>query len=220
MTLDTDAPEPRNPEWASYERWLLSDEPSRVWQRASFDTWRAENGKARRWMARHLRIPADDARAWFALAGFAPIELQGAWHIAAAVPAPDPFNHDSQPGADVVIVNPDTNAAALLGETGPALVLPHPQPEALQVHTDALQWLRAWADERVIFFERRRQAIATARIIPTFQGEPPAALAIGDINKVPWHQIYARTIRADFAHAQAIRRAMFRAADLPRVEAA
>lgn len=219
MTAD-ETPEPRDPAWAAYERWLKSDEPSRVWQRASFAMWAADNARPRRWLARHLRVPLDDARAWFALAGFAPIEIAGAWHIAACVPAPDPFDPDAVPGGEVVIVNPETKTATILGDPAPAIVAPSPQPDTLTVHTDPLQWLRAWADERIIFFERRRLAIETARIVPSFVGEPPAALVVGDVNKAPWHTIYARTIRADFSHAKAIRRAMFRAADLPRVEAA
>jgi hypothetical protein len=71
---------------ALHYRWLLSDSPSRAWQRASFDMYLAEGRKALRWMAKALKIDAGDPRAWFALAGFAPMEIQGTWHIAAAVP--------------------------------------------------------------------------------------------------------------------------------------
>jgi hypothetical protein len=203
----------------AYIRWLTSDEPSRAWQTASNAMW-AGDRRPLRWMARHLRVDPADPRAWFALGGFAPMEIAGTWHIAAPVPAPDPFSSSSFPGDDVVIVDPEANAAALLGDPGPALVAPTPQPDSLFVHTDPLKWLRAWADDRVVFLETRREAFERARIIPTFSGQPPAALAIGDLSLVPWPQIYARTITADFEHHKTIKRAIFKAADLPRVEAA
>lgn len=204
-------------ETAAYLRWLKSDEPSVVWQRAH----NAMLGTRRpfRWMARHLRIDPDDARAWFALAGFAPLEIDGRWHIAAAVPAPDPFT-DPMPGDEVVVVDPEAKTAALLGEPGPALILPHPQGASLFVHTDPMAWLREWADARVVYLETRRDSIARSRIVPRFNGEPPSALAIGKIDEISWAGILAPTIRADFENYRAIRRAIFRAAHLPRVEAA
>lgn len=202
-----------------YARWLLSDAPSRTWQRASFA---ATTGARRplRWMAKQLRIDPDDARAWFALAGFAPMELDGTWHIAAAVPAPDPFDPDSFLGDDIVVIDPAANTAQLLGDPAPTVISPQPQPDTIFVDTDPMKWLRAWADERVIFFETRRDAIARRRVLPRFTGEPPAALAIGPVAEVPWHRLYAKTIRTDFEHAKAIKRAIFRAANLPTVEAA
>ena len=204
---------------AEFLAWCGSDDPSRAWQTASFAM--TENpSKARGWMARQLRIDPDDERTWFALAGFAPMEIDGDWHIAAICPAPDPFDPDCFSTGDVVAVNPETGAARLLGEPGPVLVLPRPQPESLFIHVNALRWLREWADERVLHFERRRQALSGTRIVPTFFGEPPSALAIGDIDRINWGGVYARLIRADFSHHKAIKRAIFRAADLPRVEAA
>lgn len=204
---------------AAYLRWMASDEPSQAWLRASSAMW-AGSRKPLRWMARHLRIDPDDPRAWFALAGFAPLEIADAWHIAAAVPAPDPFSSDSLPGETVVAVDPETGKASVLGDPAPALVAPSPQPESLFIHTDPLKWLRHWADERVVFLETRRDMIARSRIVPTFSAQPPTALAIGSIDEVPWAGLYARTIRSDFEHHKAIKRAIFRVADLPRVEAA
>lgn len=202
-----------------YARWLLSDAPSQVWQRASFA---ATTGDRRplRWMAKQLRIDANDARAWFALAGFAPMQLEGKWHIGAAVPAPDPFDPDSGPGDDIILIDPEANTASVLGDPAPTIIAPQPQPDTIHVHTDPMKWLRSWADERVIFLETRRDAITRGRIVPKFSGEPPAALAIGPVAEVPWHRLYARTIRTDFEHAKAIKRAIFRAANLPSVEAA
>lgn len=203
-----------------YARWLCSEEPSRAWQVAAFAAHAAPDRRPMRWMAKQLKIDQRDPRTWFALAGFAPMEVDGRWHIGAVVPAPDPFDHDQWSYGDVVVVDPETGRAAVLGDTAPAIVAPSPQPESLFVHTDGLKWLRAWADERVIFLEKRRDAIERRRVIPTFIGEPPAALAIGDIAKVPWSRLYAKTIKADFEHTRAIKRAIFRAADLPTVEAA
>jgi hypothetical protein len=204
-----------------YCTWLRSERPSRAWQRAAFAA-HGNPGDRRplRWMAKHLQIDHADPRTWFALAGFAPMRINDAWHIAAVTPAPDPFDEDSFSDGEVVLVDPETRRTSLLGDPSPSIIAPHPQPDAITVYTDGLKWLRAWADERVIFFEHRRSAIERSRIIPTFMGEPPAALAIGDINRVPWSRLYAKTIRADFEHAKAIKRAIFRAADLPTVEAA
>jgi hypothetical protein len=203
----------------AYAGWLTSESPSRAWQTAAFA---ASSGDRRplRWMAKHLQIDHADPRAWFALAGFAPMKINNTWHIAAITPAPDPFDHDSISDGDVVLVDPETRRTTLLGDPSPTIIAPSPQPDTLAVFTDGLKWLRAWADERVIFFEHRRDAIARSRIVPTFSGQPPAALAIGPVAKVPWARLYAKTIKADFEHAKAIKRAIFRAADLPTVEAA
>jgi hypothetical protein len=203
----------------SYLRWLLSDAPERVWQRASFAMWNGDR-KPLRWLAKHLKVDPTEERAWFALAGFAPLLLGETWHIAAATPAPDPFDPDSSPGDTVVIVDPASGKASVVGDPGPALVSPSPQPESLFVHTDGLRWLREWADARVIFLETRRQAIAQRRIVPRFCGEPPSAVAIGPINKLPWAGLYARRVRVDAEHAKTVKSAIFRAANLPRVEAA
>lgn len=208
-------------ELIAYSQWLASDTPSRAWQRAAFAAHGVPGDrKPLRWMAKHLQIDHTDPRTWFALAGFAPMSINDAWHIAAISPAPDPFDHDSFSDGEVILVDPETRQASILGDPSPAIVAPSPQPDAITVLTDGMKWLRAWADERVIFFEHRASAIARARIVPTFSGEPPAALAIGDISRVPWSRLYAKTIRADFEHAKAIKRAIFRAADLPTVEAA
>lgn len=203
-----------------YARWLTSETPSRAWQKAAFAAATSNDRRPLRWMAKHLQIDHTDQRAWFALAGFAPMEINAVWHIGAITPAPDPFDHDSFSDGDVVLVEPESRRTTLLGDTAPAIVAPSPQPDALFVHTDGLKWLRAWADERVVFFERRRDSIERSRIVPTFSGEPPAALVIGDIKRAPWAQLYAKTIKADFEHAKAIKSAIFRAADLPIVEAA
>lgn len=204
-------------EAVSYLKWLKSDEPSVVWQRA----WNVtlDTRQPLRWMAKHLRIDPDDPRTWFALAGFAPIQLSGRWHIGAAVPAPDPFT-DPMPGDDVVVVDPEANKAAMLGDPAPQLVTPRVQGASLFVHTDPTAWLRHWADERVIYLETRRDAVRRSRIVPRFSGDPPSALAIGKLDEIPWGGVYAPTIRADFENYRAIRRAIFRAAHLPRVEAA
>jgi hypothetical protein len=206
-------------ELGAFLLWVASDSPARAWQRASF-AMATDPAKPRGWMARLLRIDVQDERTWFALAGFAPMEIEGVWHIAATVPATNPFDPDEFPCGDVVAVNPATNTAQIVGEAGPALVLPRPQPESIFIHLDPMRWLREWADARVIWLEQRRQAISGARIVPTFNGEPPSGLAIGDINAIRWGGLYARHIRADFSHHKAIKRAIFRAADLPRVEAA
>lgn len=200
-------------------RWLDSDAPSRVWQRASYAMWR-DDRRPVRWLAKQLRIDPADPRAWFAIHGFVPLRIEDRWHIAASVPAPDPFDAYSRPSDDVVLVDPEKNAASMLGAVGADLVLPTPQPQSIFVHTDPMRWLREWADERVIFFETRRNAIAGGRVVPRFCGEPPAALAIGDLKEVPWSKLYATTVRADFEHAAAIKKAIFRAAHIPAVEAA
>ena len=201
-----------------YLRWLLSDEPSQAWQRAYLAT--AGTRRPLRWMSRHLKIDPADSRASFALCGFAPMQVGGVWHIGATLPAPSPFDASSMPGDTVVLVDPEANTASVLGEPGPALITPSPQPETLFVHTSPMKWLRQWADERVVYLETRRAAMEQSRIIPSFSGEPPAALAIGDLKQVPWAGLYARTIRAEFEVHLAIKKAIFKAADLPRVEAA
>lgn len=204
-------------EVAIYLNWLKSDEPSRAWQRA-FDATLGTRQPAL-WMARHLRIDPADPRTWFALAGFAPMEIDGRWHIAAVIPAPDPFR-DFTPGDDVVIVDPETKKAAVLGDPEPQILTPRIQPASMFIHTDPVAWLREWADDRVVFLERRRECVRRSRIVPRFSGEPPSALAIGNIDEISWGGIYAQTIRADFENYRAIKRAIFRAAHLPRVEAA
>jgi hypothetical protein len=90
-----------------------------------------------------------------------------------------------------------------------------PQPDTLFVHTDPMKWLRAWADERVIFFETRRDAIERSPRRADILRRAPAALAIGPVGQGAVGRLYARTIKADFEHAKAIKRAIFRAADLP-----
>lgn len=75
---------------------------------------------------------------WFALAGCAPMQIGTNRVIGVPVPAPNPFDHDDYPAADIVLVDPTSERGTLLGQRADRLICPSPQPRRLTIHLNAL----------------------------------------------------------------------------------
>lgn len=197
--------------------------PARAWWEASLAT----TPKRRAAIYRALRLPADDRRSLYAAAPFALLAADDRWWIAAITNPPPILDAPAllawEPIGDVILLDPTDDTTALLGERGARLVTPATLQQRVRVFTDGRRFLRAWADQRVIWLEQRNATERDALYVPTEpdDGCMPGALAIGDLSKIrDWQALGASVITVDDpTTALAVNRSIMRAARLPRVEA-
>ena len=181
----------------------------------------SKSPKARRWIAKQLKIDLAHPLAWFGLGIFAPMMIAGRWHIATPSSAPD-FSSPEHIGVDpgqIAAVDPQADAAHIIGQNRTAII-GATEGDIITVRQSPLQWLRDWADERVIWLAKHKQDKASAHVISKHEPSPPTALLIGKPSKAAWDCIRARKVIAPPAIAPIIKREIFKAAHLPTIEAA
>ena len=196
--------------------------PGDIWLRASYRRGRAAIFDA-------LGIAPGPYTA-YACAPFQLIEADGAW-IGGAVGCPPALNAEAAIAwspddiSDVVLWNPRTNATRLLCEpASTSSVIGAAEAETAFVYGDTRAFFRAWAESRAETLAAVRAARADpTRINPTEprDGGLPGLLVVGDIAKAQWRGVTASTLIAGPGiDRDALNRAIFRAARLPRVVAA
>lgn len=191
--------------------------PAAIFRRARRASY-ADATKARQWKARALNLnpePLDNA---IALSGMAPIRMDERWQLAVAVPQPSPLDHAVDPNTDVVVIDPRTGKAQVMGDHGRSMVAPSNSPDRLTVTTDAKAWARSIATARLEWWHLRQARRHAMKAEPTFSGEIPAALLLGKPDKADWSALRAGVIEVPADLRRLVHRAVVAQARLPRIE--
>lgn len=224
MSAEIDFDDP-SIDWGAVLRSLFAPpgSPGSVWMRAPYERGRAS-------ICRALQIDRAEPTAAYATLPFVVLEdEEGETQIGGAVgmyPAFSVGDWTTADITDVILWNPRTNLVRIMGEARSAscIVLPDQVPaDRLTIYGDGFAFFRAWADNRAYV-----AALAVARakgkwvhnvVEPTDSGIP-GALAIGDLNKLRIADIDTRVLVAGPGiDAAKLKSALFRSANLPRVEA-
>lgn len=191
--------------------------PGAIWRRAERAT-RANSPKARRWKARSLDLNPEPLHNAIALAGMVPIMFEDRWQIAVALPQPCPVGGLLDLVDDVVLIDPTTNAAQVMGDRGATHVAPRLLRERLSITTDPKAWARDIALNRLEWFKLRGDRRRALQAEPHWSGDISSALIIGNPKKVRWADFDAKIIDVPADMQRTVQRAIFRQARLPRVE--
>lgn len=119
----------------------------------------------------------------------------------------------------VILWNPKSGETRLFGDEGQRahLILPEPAPETLDVFTDTRAFFSAWARQRASFAAMTQ----LHGLIESPDGHLPGALVIGGIDKVRFPRDAANALVARPPLTRgALRDAVLRSANLPRIEEA
>lgn len=157
------------------------DTPEKLW-RAARRHERTKWESAHMWKCRMLDLnPATTPT--LALGGMTAMNVDG-WKVAVALPAPSPMTIEHTPITEIVLIDADGNAK-LFTTKAPTLIEPI-STQRFTVHADAKTWARDFARARLEHVRMAQDARRKANIPPTWHGRPPAALALGKIEKIDW----------------------------------
>lgn len=194
-----------------------------IWRRAyraSICSGRAV--KSRRWKARAIGLNPEPMYNVIALSGMTPIHVDERWMLAVAIPQPTPL---AQGGVareidDVVLIDPDTGDASVMGDAGATHIAPPPigMVDRLPVMTDAKAWARQIALDRLEWWNLRKERHRMIQAEPTWDGWPTAALLLVDPKKMRWSALSATVLEVPAEMREIVRRAILSEARLPRVE--
>lgn len=182
--------------------------------------WRAsmsDASRSRAWKARALGLNPEPLHNAIALAGMAPIQWEERWHLGVALPQPDPAGGYLDPVEDVLIIDPRSGAAHILGDIGATHIAPA-SAQRLTIHTDAKAWARDIALQRLEWYRTRQDRRRALQVDPTWTGNPVAALLLAKPAKVRWSEIHADVIEVPADLRRDIHRAVMAQARLPRIE--
>jgi len=191
--------------------------PDRPWHAAKMRELTGNAKKVLRWKASALNFNPDSPNLDLALSGMTPWNDGEKWMLAVALPAPEPFSFAREHGGPdgIILIDPKTGEASVLGDSNPALILPI-ETDHLTVHTDARLWARDFATARVEWLFGKFNAERVANITPKWTGMPPAALLIGDPIKVAWPRGANITV-GEGVDAKAIQKAIYAQSRTSRV---
>jgi hypothetical protein len=190
------------------------------WRRVQLaQTWSARETLARRLGVAHP----------YAVSPFIKLATE-AGPLLAAITAPPPafdvealMEWDARPAGDVLLID-RAGGVALAGDAGGWIIGPQAADGTVRLWTDGRAYARAWAATR----QARIDTIRAARVPGYVPIDPPAGgmpgfLLAGPVERVrhwgPLLQV-ERLVVDDPALIPALRRALIRAAGVPRVEAA
>jgi hypothetical protein len=184
----------------------------------------AQTWSARETLARQLGVEHP-----YAVAPFVRLDT-GAGRLLAAITCPPPafdvealLEWDARPDGDVLLVD-RAGGVALAGDAGGWIIGPQAAGGTVRLWSDGRAYVRAWAAAR----QARIDTIRAARV-PGYRAiDPPAACMPGYVLAGQFERVrsWSRLLQAervlvdDPALIQALRRALIRAAGVPRVEAA
>lgn len=198
------------------EREADDHSPGAIFWRA----WRASMSDAprsRAWKARALGLNPEPLHNGIALNGMAPIQWDDRWHLAVALPQPDPADGYLDAIDDVLLIDPKTGHAHVLGDSGATHIAPH-TAQRLTVYTDAKGWARAVALDRLEWFQTRKARRRALQVDPTWTGYPAAALLLAPPQKVRWSELQADIIEVPAELRRDVHRAVLAQANLPTIE--
>jgi hypothetical protein len=214
--------------FALLRRAAEADTPGRAW-------WMADSRRGRRSIYSALKIDAGHHGSFYACFPFRIIDHDDATWIAGAVGCPrvlsskwirswEPFDI-----TDVILWNPRTNELRIMGEAARQSLTFVPErlarlEDQITLYGDGFSFFRAWADRRALFLEQFRLATErTTHVLPVepSDGNVPGALQIGKLTRVSHELMTCLRIKVGPGlDPAAVKKAIFRAAHLPRVEAA
>lgn len=198
------------------ERAADDHSPGAIFWRA----WRASMSDAprsRAWKARALNLNPEPLHNAIALAGMAPLQWDDRWHLAVALPQPNPAGDPHAYVEDIVLIDPKTSRAHVMGDHGATHIAPD-TAQRLTVHTDAKAWARDIALQRLEWYQTRRARRHALQVEPSWNGHPAAALILAAPSKVRWSDIQADIIEVPAELRRDVHRAVIAQARLPRIE--
>lgn len=209
--------------WMLFRSSLDKETPGKAWASA-------HNLADRKIICRHLKIDQSDPLAFFATFPFRILHTADGNWIAAAIGHERLYEAESLRDwrhidiHDVILWNPRTGETRLAGDPSPTLVECADYTDGrYTIFTDGFAFFRAWADNRAQIAAGIKTAQQSrSAVIPR---EPvdngmPGALVIGDINAIRWRDLGATVLVAgDGTDPEKLKRAIYRSANLPRVEA-
>lgn len=206
-------------------RQLLSDiesfgddhSPCAIWRRA-YRASLTNAERSRRWKARAISLNPDPLHNAIALSGMAPVMWEERWHLGVAVPQPHPDEPYPANIEDVVLIDPRTGTATVMGDIGRTHVAPRAEQDRISVTTDAKAWARDIALARLEWYQLRRQRRHALQAEPGFTGDVPSALLLAPPNKVRWSDLRAKIIDVPADMRRDVNRAVFAQAQLPKIE--
>lgn len=201
---------------AECERVADDHSPNAIFWRAWLASM-ANAPRARAWKARALSLNPDPLHNAIALAGMAPLQWEDRWHLVVALPQPNPADGMLDYVDDVVLIDPKSGAAHVMGDHGATHIAPA-AAQRLAIHTDAKAWARDIALHRLEWYRMRQARRAALQVDPTWIGDPPAALILAKPAKVRWSDLRADVIEVPAELRQDVQRAMMAQARLPRIE--
>lgn len=188
-----------------------------IWRRADRAT-RVDQVKARKWKARAINLNPNPVHNAIALSGMTPIMFDERWHLAVALPQPAPCGTMFDEITDVVLIDPASNTAHVMGDPAAPYVAPTYERDRLPVTTDPKAWARSIALDRLEWWNLRRDRKRLLQAQPTWTGDIPSALIIAPLKKVRWSDFHAKIIDVPADMQRDVQRAIYAQANLPRVE--
>lgn len=199
---------------ARVDAFAADHRPGAIWRRARRA---ALTPRARRWTARALDLDPEPTHNVIALSGMAPLLVDDRWHVAVAWPQPEPGTGLTTPD-DVVLIDPATNTAAVLGDAGVAMIAPAIRHDRISVTADPKAWARAIALDRLEWWRCRADRERLLQAPPAWSGQPPHALILVPPKRVPWRELDAAIIDVPPDLRTTVHRAVLAQARLPRIE--
>jgi hypothetical protein len=190
--------------------------PGSVWRRAERAS-RADLPRSRAWKARFLDLNPEPLHNAIALAGMVPLMWEDTWHLAVALPQPEPLGLPNPEVDDVILIARD-GTAQMLGDRECAYFAPRRRQERIRITRDAKQWARDIALQRLEWWRLRGDRRRKLHAEPTWCGEPEGGLIMGPLKRVRWSDFDATVIEVPADLRQEINRAVYAQARLPRVE--
>lgn len=191
--------------------------PGAIYRRAERAT-RASLPKVRRWKARALGLNPTPLHNAIALSGMVPIMFDERWHLAVALPQPAPLGGLFDQIEDVVLIDPKSGNAHVMGDRGATHIAPRASLERITVTTDAHAWARDIALARLEWFNLRRSRQRAMQAIPSWTGDIPSALILASPKQVRWADFNAKIIDVPADMRRDVRHAIFAQARIPKVE--
>ncbi len=167
---------------------------------------------------RALRIDPADPASFYAAYPFRLAKIDGAHVILAALRCP-PVGEVAEPET-LISWHPPSGTFAIVGDVNPQLIEPdHPDDEA-HIYGDFFAFARAWVERRAAWFQRHLDQMADKWAHPNVEpsdGNLPGYLVVGDITKVRMPRDLPPVLTAHGIKPKALNAAIFRSANLPRV---
>lgn len=163
----------------------------------------------------------------YALLPFAAMRTAAGWRLGMALQPPPCLGVDAvlawQPDFDVVLVDPGTCKAELVGDSGGWIVGDIHDADAVALYTNGLSFARAWAAQRAAWLDLHKQASVPDLALREPQNHAlPGLLLAGPFDRVcSWLPLLDRTriVVDDPAMVRPLAAALLRAKRVPTVEA-
>lgn len=163
----------------------------------------------------------------YALAPFAAMRTADGWRLGVSLDPPPCLDVAAvlswQPGGDIVMVDPDTGKASLVGDSGGWIVGDIPFGDAVTLYTNGLAFARAWAAKRLAWLElHKRAAIPGLAVSEPLDHGLPGLLLAGPLCTVcSWLPLIdrARVNVDEPAMVRPLAAALLRAKRVPQVAA-